>query len=191
MDPQVFCCFFAVVSEMNQRLPDLCRLIVHMDRIFRTCRLAQSAEVRRICFRQMDRQVRKCAADIFQIGAFLLTQDADAFAEILHLTDVSGPGIANQRFCGASGQSAQMTAGPLMLKMDVMLQQKRHIFLPFSERGKVQLQDIQAVQKILTEFSSGHGFPQVFVCGGDHADVYRDDRVIAQPYDLLDRKSVV
>ena len=99
--------------------------------------------------------------------------------------DVSGPGIANQRFCGASGQSAQMTAGPLMLKMDVMLQQKRHIFLPFSERGKVQLQDIQAVQKILTEFSSGHGFPQVFVCGGDHADVYRDDRVIAQPYDLL------
>ena len=72
-----------------------------------------------------------------------------------------------------------------MFKFNVMSKQKGDIRTTLSEWWKIQLQNVQTIEKILTEFSGGYCFFQVFVGSGDDTDVDGDDRIISQTDNLF------
>ncbi|MNZ95045.1 hypothetical protein D3C78_1141740 [compost metagenome] len=64
-----------------------------------------------------------------------------------------------------------------------MLEQHQRIFAPFAQRWNPQRRNVQAVIQVGTETPLIRCLAQVFLGGGDDADVQRDQLIAAQAFD--------
>ena len=83
MDAQILCGPGTVIAEERQGSADLGRLIIPFCRLSGRVPGVHRRGGGAVRSGQTAGQVRKGAADILQVGAFLLAQDTDALAEIL------------------------------------------------------------------------------------------------------------
>ena len=66
-----------------------------------------------------------------------------------------------------------------------MLGQHQHIISPFSERRQINGDDIEAVEKILSEITFCHLFCKVFVGGSQDSNIHRNGILTTQSFKLM------
>src|SRR6185312_5327627 len=100
--------------------------------------------------------------------------DDGAVDHIAELTDVAGPGVAQELFAGV-GREGQ--AGPTMLALEVVGEvqhEKLDVGAAVAERRNIELEYGESVIKIFAEPAFADEFTQVAVGGGDDADIDGD-----------------
>src|SRR4030067_3250794 len=122
---------------------------------------------------------------ILRLNEGSLGDDRGAFYHILQLTHISRPVIFHQEAERLFSNSLHLTSHLYVKLLYEVLDQEGDIFFMLPERGQLYGDDVQAVVKVIPEFSFIHRLFQVTVGCGDDADVDLDRFRSPDPSELL------
>ncbi len=104
-----------------------------------------------------------------------LRDDRDMFHHVLQFADVSAPRMRGQRAKSRLGEFRRRGArhpplGPVPI--EEIIGEQRDVLASLAQRRNVDRHDAKAIEEILAEITSPHGFFRVTIGCGDDADVY-------------------
>ena len=99
--------------------------------------------------------------------------DQDALDNILQFPDIAGIFIGHEPLCGLNGQSGHRHARTGMF-CEKMVGQQGNILPPFGERGDLDGQDIEPIEKISPEGALFGLLFQILVGCRQYSDIYRN-----------------
>src|SRR5580698_7664385 len=111
--------------------------------------------------------------------------DDDALDYVAQLAHVARPGVAHERIDGIIGDFARTAAiggGEFLQKM---AGEERNIFFALAQRRDHEGDYVEAVEKIFTKIALGDFIFEIFVGGGDDADIDGDGIVTAYRNEAL------
>ena len=135
--------------------------------------LAETAVRRRLLGRRAGERV---------LQAQLQTQ-GKALGGVLQLAHIARPAVAQQLGAGWGGQFAYRHAVAGTGGVGKVLEQAEHIVAPFAQRRDAQRGDVQAVIQVGAKAALVGAAAQVFLAGGDDADIQGDQLVAAEAFD--------
>ena len=98
-------------------------------------------------------------------------EDQDALDEIAQFADVAGPVILLERGESVVGH---LDVGPAVLCAELLQEffdEERDVFLAVAQRRDKKRNDVETVEEVFAEVAAGDLFFEVFVGGGDDADI--------------------
>ncbi len=98
-------------------------------------------------------------------------EDEDALDEVAQLADVAGPVVLAE---GGEGVFGHLDVGAAVLRAELLeefLDEERDVFLAVAQGRDEEGDDVEAVEEVFAEVAAGDLFFEVFVGGGDDADV--------------------
>src|SRR5207244_1791050 len=110
--------------------------------------------------------------EIADLHDFVSPGHDDPLDDVLQLADVAGPGVVDERLHGGGFEAADHIAVHAHEALELLLDERRNVRLPFPERGDGEMNDIQPVEQIVTELALRDHVLEVTVRCGDDADVY-------------------
>src|SRR5712691_8777088 len=110
--------------------------------------------------------------------------------EILELPDVARIGLPNEIVQRGRREHEGIPAEPSRIDLDEVVDERRDLLDPFTERRHSDLDHVQAVIKVLAETALGDRALQVLVRGGDGPHVDLEGGLAAQPGKLAILKDV-
>ncbi len=112
-------------------------------------------------------------------------EDGGAFDGVLEFADIAGPGMGAEGVEGALGDAAGLTGAGVDLVAEEMGDQHGDVVLAFAEGGHGDGDDVEAVEEVFAEAAVPDELVEVFVGGGEDADVDVDGEVVADTADFL------
>src|SRR4051812_8302753 len=73
------------------------------------------------------------------------------FYRVLQLPDISGPGVADERFQGVAREGGHLLSIPLCLQPEEVLGEGRDVLGALAQRGKLDLDRVEPVEEVLAE----------------------------------------
>ena len=132
--------------------------------------------------RQKFRELEADAADDFtganglgeQVGVhgFLRGEDDRAFDYVFEFADVAWPIVIHQKLHGGVSEDARRLAVVAAKLFEEAADQERDVFLALAQRRKMERNYVEAMEEIFAEAAFAHELGEIFVGGGEDADVY-------------------
>src|SRR5713101_1620443 len=127
----------------------------------------------------------KLGREMVRLDALLRRHDDEALDEVAQLANVTGPGIAEKDFHrGLADFLAAASVSGAEFSEEVA-RERGNVFAAVAERGNEKGNDVQAVEKVLTKRAAGDFLLEVFVGGGDDANVHGDGLAGADGFEAL------
>lgn len=112
-------------------------------------------------------------------------EDGGAFDGVFEFADIAGPGMGAEGVEGALGDAAGLTGAGMDFVAEEMGDEHGDVVLAFAEGGHGDGDDVEAVEEIFAEAAVADELVEVFVGGGEDADVDVDGEVVADAADFL------
>lgn len=105
-------------------------------------------------------------------------QHRGTFDRVLELSNVAGPPVGTECVHGIWREAAEVATEAFLEPAKEMIRQQRHVSATFSQRRKVERDDVDAVVQVLAESTRLHQLRQISVARQNEADV-RPHRLVA------------
>lgn len=112
-------------------------------------------------------------------------KDGGTFDGIFEFADIAGPGMGAEGVEGALGDAAGLTGAGVDFVAEEMGDEHGDVVLAFAEGWHGDGDDVEAVEKVFAEATVADELLEVFVGGGEDADVDVDGEVVADAADFL------
>src|SRR5262249_13111201 len=113
-----------------------------------------------------------------------VTEDHGALDHVLKLPDVARPGIRFEQRRGLRARSSEPPSGSRRESIDEVLDQKRDVLAPFTQRWDPDREDVQAIEQVLAESPLRDLRLQIPVRGTDDANVDRQGPGASDPLEF-------
>ena len=115
---------------------------------------------------------RRLAEQVPRLDRALVGREQHAALDnVLELTDVAGPGMAEHLAHGPIREPAQGLAVELAVLLDETLDQRRNVGSPFAQRRDRDREGVEPVVEVAAELAALHRLRQIDIGGGDDAHV--------------------
>ena len=137
---------------------------------------------------QADAANNLASADGFgqKIGSMILAvrEDDGAFDGVFEFADVAGPVVIDEELHRGVGEIARRLGVVRAVLLEEALDEQRDIFFALAQRRQVEGDDVEAMEQIFAEAAFADEFAQIFVGGGEDADVDFDGFGAAEAHEL-------
>src|SRR6266849_4304053 len=108
------------------------------------------------------------------VHALLRGEDNGAFDNVFQLAHIAGPVVVHQELESARRELPQRLGVLEAIALEEMREEHRHILAAVAQWRKLQMNDVEAVEQVLTETAFANEREEIDVRGGDDADVHFD-----------------
>src|SRR5208337_1105217 len=117
---------------------------------------------------------------IFSANGFSGCEDDGPLHHVFQLAHIAGPLVALEQNYRIALNILHRLLEQLPILAEKMPCNPRDVFRALLKRRRIDAHDVNAVEKILAEFSFGHQFPQVLMRGEDEARAQGNELVASQ-----------
>ena len=122
--------------------------------------------------------------DILRTDGAARTEEDELLHQVAQLTHIARPVVLLQQIHGLIRHTFEAGAAPVAGQLsDVVLQEQGYVTAAIAQRRQRQLDDLEPIVEVTTEFSAGHRTEQILVAGRQHAYVHRDRTLTADAGD--------
>src|SRR6266849_7608877 len=108
------------------------------------------------------------------VHALLRGEDNGAFDNVFQLAHVAGPVVVHQELESGGRELPQRLGVLEAIALEEMGEEHRHILAAVAQRRKLQMNDVEAVEQVLTEAAFANEREEIDVRSSDDADVHFD-----------------
>jgi len=131
------------------------------------------------------RRHEKVRAEGGELDADLRANDDQTFDEVAEFANVAGPGVAKKNFQGAVGELASFFAVGGTELVQEMTGENRNVGGAVAQRRDEERNDVEAIEKILAETAVQNFLFEIFVGGGNDANIDADGLIGADRLEAL------
>src|SRR5580700_291599 len=117
------------------------------------------------------RAIRESIREILGKNEIGRADNDGALDGVFEFANVAGPIVLGEAGTGSGRESADFAIRAGRITRDKVIGEERDVFGMLTQGGHGDGNDVEAIEEVEAEFFVGYGFLEVFVGGGDEADV--------------------